>query len=95
MACPPLAHTSSLTCFCATNAADAASKHATQAFFDCLRAEVEQCGIEVTVISPSYIHTSLSLNAVTADGSRYGGEAPLSLLFWGKLLTTVRHTALT
>ncbi|XP_070082729.1 dehydrogenase/reductase SDR family member 7B isoform X6 [Equus przewalskii] len=51
---------------------DAASKHATQAFFDCLRAEVEQCGIEVTVISPSYIHTSLSLNAVTADGSRYG-----------------------
>uniref|UniRef100_A0A5F5PRL2 Dehydrogenase/reductase SDR family member 7B n=1 Tax=Equus caballus TaxID=9796 RepID=A0A5F5PRL2_HORSE len=50
----------------------AASKHATQAFFDCLRAEVEQCGIEVTVISPSYIHTSLSLNAVTADGSRYG-----------------------
>ncbi|XP_004776533.1 dehydrogenase/reductase SDR family member 7B isoform X1 [Mustela putorius furo] len=50
----------------------AASKHATQAFFDCLRAEMEQYEIEVTVISPGYIHTNLSLNAVTADGSTYG-----------------------
>ncbi|NXU45574.1 DRS7B reductase, partial [Drymodes brunneopygia] len=50
----------------------AASKHATQAFFDCLRAEVEQFDIEVTVVSPGYIQTNLSLNAVTADGSRYG-----------------------
>ncbi|XP_012506888.1 PREDICTED: dehydrogenase/reductase SDR family member 7B isoform X2 [Propithecus coquereli] len=51
---------------------DAASKHATQAFFDCLRAEMEQYEIEVTVISPGHIHTNLSLNAITADGSRYG-----------------------
>ncbi|XP_005349986.1 dehydrogenase/reductase SDR family member 7B isoform X1 [Microtus ochrogaster] len=50
----------------------AASKHATQAFFDCLRAEMEQDGIKVTVISPGYIYTNLSVNAVTADGSRYG-----------------------
>ncbi|KAM5263870.1 dehydrogenase/reductase SDR family member 7B isoform 1-T1 [Ctenodactylus gundi] len=50
----------------------AASKHATQAFFDCLRAEMEQNEIEVTVISPGYIHTNLSVNAVTADGSKYG-----------------------
>ncbi|XP_006894531.1 PREDICTED: dehydrogenase/reductase SDR family member 7B [Elephantulus edwardii] len=50
----------------------AASKHATQAFFDCLRAEMKQHGIEVTVISPGYIRTNLSLNAITADGSRYG-----------------------
>ncbi|XP_054993051.1 dehydrogenase/reductase SDR family member 7B isoform X1 [Sorex araneus] len=50
----------------------AASKHATQAFFDCLRAEMEQYGIEVTVISPGYIHTNLSLNAITSNGSRYG-----------------------
>lgn len=53
---------------------DAASKHATQAFFDCLRAEVEQYDIDVTVISPGYIQTNLSLNAITADGSRYGGK---------------------
>lgn len=50
----------------------AASKHATQAFFDCLRAEMEQDKIEVTVISPGYIRTNLSVNAVTGDGSRYG-----------------------
>nr|XP_033770729.1 dehydrogenase/reductase SDR family member 7B isoform X1 [Geotrypetes seraphini] len=50
----------------------AASKHATQAFFDCLRAEMQQYEIEVTVVSPGYIQTNLSLNAVTANGSRYG-----------------------
>ncbi|XP_043945327.1 dehydrogenase/reductase SDR family member 7B isoform X2 [Protopterus annectens] len=50
----------------------AASKHATQAFFDCLRAEVEQHGVEVTVVSPGYIRTNLSVNAVTEDGSKYG-----------------------
>ncbi|KAG7252177.1 hypothetical protein CRUP_022887, partial [Coryphaenoides rupestris] len=42
---------------------DAASKHATQAYFDCLRAEVEQYGLAVTVVSPGYIRTNLSLNA--------------------------------
>nr|XP_057904326.1 dehydrogenase/reductase SDR family member 7B isoform X1 [Doryrhamphus excisus]XP_057904327.1 dehydrogenase/reductase SDR family member 7B isoform X1 [Doryrhamphus excisus] len=50
----------------------AASKHATQAYFDCLRAEVERYGIPVTVISPGYIRTNLSVNAVTGDGSKYG-----------------------
>ncbi|XP_068606046.1 dehydrogenase/reductase SDR family member 7B [Brachionichthys hirsutus] len=50
----------------------AASKHATQAYFDCLRAEIEHRGIPVTVISPGYIQTNLSINAVTGDGSKYG-----------------------
>nr|DBA20177.1 TPA: hypothetical protein GDO54_015893 [Pyxicephalus adspersus] len=50
-----------------------ASKHATQAFFDCLRAEMVPYNIDVTVISPGYIQTNLSLNAVTEDGSKYGG----------------------
>ncbi|KAM9099868.1 dehydrogenase/reductase SDR family member 7B [Sarcophilus harrisii] len=50
----------------------AASKHATQAFFDCLRAEMQQHEIDVTVICPGYIQTNLSLNALTADGSKYG-----------------------
>ncbi|MEE6497829.1 hypothetical protein FKM82_002878 [Ascaphus truei] len=50
----------------------AASKHATQAFFDCLRAEIEPYEIDVTVVSPGYIQTNLSLNAVTEDGSKYG-----------------------
>ncbi|KAM9393531.1 dehydrogenase/reductase SDR family member 7B [Pholidichthys leucotaenia] len=50
----------------------AASKHATQAFFDCLRAEIERYGVTVTVISPGYIRTNLSVNAVTGDGTTYG-----------------------
>lgn len=57
-----------------TLCSDAASKHATQAYFDCLRAEVERYGIHVSVISPGYIRTNLSLNAVTGDGSKHGGE---------------------
>ncbi|XP_051988663.1 dehydrogenase/reductase SDR family member 7B [Xyrauchen texanus] len=50
----------------------AASKHATQAYFDCLRAEVDRFGLQVSVISPGYIRTNLSINAVTGDGSKYG-----------------------
>lgn len=53
---------------------DAASKHATQAYFDCLRAEMERYGVEVTVVSPGYIRTNLSINAVIGDGSKYGGK---------------------
>ncbi|KAE8579982.1 hypothetical protein XENTR_v10024259 [Xenopus tropicalis] len=49
-----------------------ASKHATQAFFDCLRAEMSPYEIDVTVVNPGYIKTNLSLNAVTGDGSNYG-----------------------
>ncbi|XP_040032439.1 dehydrogenase/reductase (SDR family) member 7Cb [Gasterosteus aculeatus] len=36
----------------------AASKHAAQAFFDCLRAEVEQYGIVVSTISHTFINAS-------------------------------------
>ncbi|GFO41823.1 dehydrogenase/reductase sdr family protein 7-like [Plakobranchus ocellatus] len=50
----------------------AASKHAMQAYFDSLRAEVEHYGINVCVVSPYYIRTNLSLNALSADGSTHG-----------------------
>lgn len=50
----------------------AASKHALQAFCDSLRAEVAQHGVRVTVISPGYIQTQLSKNALNADGNKYG-----------------------
>ena len=53
---------------------DSASKHAMQAFFDCLRAEVSDRNIKVCVVSPGYIKTNLSQNAVCADGSIYGGR---------------------
>ncbi|KAI2658820.1 Dehydrogenase/reductase SDR family member 7C-A [Labeo rohita] len=42
---------------------DAASKHAVQAFFDCLRAEVEEYGISVSTISHTFI------NAVAENGA--------------------------
>lgn len=63
--------------FCATvfyRSAYAASKHALQSFCDCLRAEVAQYNIKVTVVSPGYIRTNLSLNALTASGQKYGGK---------------------
>lgn len=49
-----------------------ASKHALQAFCDSLRAEVSDDGIKVTLISPGYIQTNLSRNALTGSGSVYG-----------------------
>jgi len=50
----------------------AASKHAIQAFSDCLRAEVSAKGVAVLVVSPGYVNTQLSKNALTEDGSKHG-----------------------
>ena len=50
----------------------AASKHAVQGYFDCLRGEIAKARITTTLISPGYIRTSLSLNAVTGNGTKYG-----------------------
>lgn len=75
----------------------AASKHATQAYFDCLRAEMERHRIPVTVISPGYIRTNLSLNAVTGDGSKYGVLDKTTATGWDPaevaqaVLKAVRH----
>ncbi|KAK2162502.1 hypothetical protein LSH36_97g03008 [Paralvinella palmiformis] len=49
-----------------------ASKHALQAFCDSLRAEVSHHNIDVTVLSPGYITTKLSINALKPDGTKYG-----------------------
>lgn len=55
-----------------------ASKHALQAYFDSLRAELstmvednEHRRVDVTVVSPGYIRTNLSLNALSSDGSKH------------------------
>ena len=48
------------------------SKHAAQGFFDCLRAEVAGAGIDVTIVSPGYINTPISVNALRGDGTGYG-----------------------
>ena len=50
----------------------AAAKHALHGFFDCLRAEVSPLNIQVTILTPGYIQTNISLNAVTKDGAKLG-----------------------
>lgn len=45
-----------------------ASKHALQAFADCLRAEISSHNIHVLVSSPGYVSTEVSRNALTGYG---------------------------
>lgn len=51
----------------------AASKHAMQAFADSLRSEMFQHNINVSVVSPGYVKTAVSLNALTGSGDHHGG----------------------
>lgn len=48
------------------------SKHALHGFFDSLRAELHDENIKVTLICPGFVNTDVSINALTADGSRQG-----------------------
>jgi short-subunit dehydrogenase len=48
-----------------------ASKHALHGFFDTLREEVGDLGIKITIICPGYIHTQVSVNAITANGDKF------------------------
>ena len=50
----------------------AAAKHGLHGFFDTLRAELFDDNIQVLMVCPGFIHTNISLNAVTADGSKQG-----------------------
>ncbi|MGB3508312.1 MAG: SDR family oxidoreductase [Microcoleaceae cyanobacterium] len=49
----------------------AASKHALHGYFDSLRMEVAKDNIKVTLICPGFVQTEVSVNALTADGSKY------------------------
>lgn len=51
-----------------------ASKHAMQAFADCLRAEMAAYNIHVLVSSPGYVATDVSMNALTGYGTAHGGN---------------------
>jgi len=50
----------------------AAAKHALHGYFDCLRAEVSPMNIKVTLLTPGYIQTNVTRNAVTKDGNPLG-----------------------
>lgn len=47
----------------------AGSKHALHGFFDCLRAEIDGSGVDITMIIPGYTQSNISVNALTKDGS--------------------------
>jgi len=46
------------------------SKHALHGFFDSLRAELYRENIKVTLVCPGFVNTNVSINALTADGTR-------------------------
>lgn len=48
----------------------AASKHALQGWFDCLREEVYADNVKVSIICPGYVHTNITINALKGDGSK-------------------------
>lgn len=50
----------------------AASKHALHGFFDSLRAELHGSGVGISIICPGFIHTGVSVNALTGDGTALG-----------------------
>jgi len=49
-----------------------AVKHAVMGFYDALRTEVDQHNIKVTTITPGFIRTNISVNAVKGDGEAFG-----------------------
>lgn len=49
-----------------------AAKHALHGFFDTLRAEVYEHGVQVTIACPTAVKTDISLHALTGDGTSYG-----------------------
>jgi dehydrogenase/reductase SDR family protein 7B len=53
----------------------AAAKHALHGFFDCLRAEMAEYNVRVTVLTPGYIRTNISQHAVTKDGTALGVQS--------------------
>jgi short-subunit dehydrogenase len=48
-----------------------AAKHAVMGFFDALRVELTQHNIKVTTITPGFIRTDISKNALSGDGSNF------------------------
>ncbi len=50
----------------------AASKHALQGIFDCIRQEMYEYNIAVTMVCPGPIKTNITQNSLTADGSSFG-----------------------
>ena len=50
----------------------AASKHALHGFFDSMRHEVSDQGIDITLVCPGFVSTDITKHALLADGSTFG-----------------------
>lgn len=55
-----------------TRSAYSASKHALRGYFECLRNELFNTKIKITIIFPGYINTQITANALMADGTTFG-----------------------
>ncbi|MGB0886753.1 MAG: SDR family NAD(P)-dependent oxidoreductase [Vicingaceae bacterium] len=53
-----------------------ASKHALYGFYDSFRLELKKDNITVLLVSPGFINTNVTLNAVTGDGSINNQNSP-------------------
>lgn len=53
----------------------AATKHAMAGFFDSLRIELEDDGVGVTMIYPSFVFSEINQRALSPDGTPYGDRA--------------------
>lgn len=49
----------------------AASKHALFGWYNSLRFELQSKGVNITIVSPGFINTDVTLNSVTADGNKF------------------------
>jgi dehydrogenase/reductase SDR family protein 7B len=49
-----------------------ASKHALHGYFDSLRIEIDNPNIQILLACPGFIKTNVTINALTADGSKQG-----------------------
>jgi short-subunit dehydrogenase len=58
-----------------TRSAYAASKHAMQGFLDSIRVELDDAGVDVSVISPGFVDTDIRSHALGGDGATRG-DAP-------------------
>lgn len=52
----------------------AASKFAMQGFFDSLRIELDGTGVDVTIVFPGFVHSSIRTNALGSDGAPRGSD---------------------
>ena len=69
----------------------AASKHAVIGFFDSLRIELADSGVDVTIIAPDFVVSEIHRRSVGADG-RPVGESPMQE---SRIMTAERCAALT